>query len=86
MTDKNSAQLYGILFEVLAEDPTEENKALAKIFFDQSDAYAFTHDQMDVDEALITLGLAKREIDPDFPDEGEQVLYLGEQPDDLPFW
>lgn len=76
MTDSIGAELYGILFEVLAQDPNEENKALAKRFFKLIDESDFSYSQMNVDEALITLSLAKRRLDL----EGEQtVLYFGEK-------
>jgi len=78
MADRTSAELFGILFEVLAQNPNEDNKALAKQFFELSDGYDFSYDQMYADEALITLGLAKRGVDPAWPDEGEQILYFGE--------
>jgi hypothetical protein len=75
MVDRIGAELYGILFEVLAQNPDEETKALAKQFFDLVDTSDFSYAQMGVDEALITLGLAKR-IDL----EGERiVLYLSEE-------
>ena len=76
MVDRIGAELYGILFEVLAQNPDEGNKALAKRFFKLIDKSDFSYDQMYVDEALITLGLAKRRINL----EGERtVLYLGEK-------
>lgn len=76
MVDRIGAELYGILFEVLAQNPEEENKALAKQFFKLVDESDFSYSQMGVDEALITLGLAKRGINL----EGEQiVLYFGEE-------
>lgn len=85
MADKINAELFGILFEVLAQIPDEGNKALAKKFFEFIRDYDFSYSQMRADEALITLGLAKREIDPDFPEEGEMILYFSEN-DDIPFW
>ena len=75
MADRTSAELFGILFEVLAEEPTEENKALAKTFFNLSEKYDFTSSQMVADEALITLGLAERRIS---PEGDEQIRYFGE--------
>ena len=84
MADRTSAELFGILFEVLAEEPTEENKVLAKTFYELSERYDFSYSQMEADEALVTLGLAKRFTDPDWPDEGEQVFYFGET--ELPLW
>lgn len=78
MSDKINAELFGILFDVLAQNPNEENKTLAKQFFKLSDSYDFSYSQLCADEALITLGLAKRGINPEWPDEGETVLYFGE--------
>lgn len=74
MTDKISADLFGITFKVLAQDPNEENKALAKKFFDLVERYDFSLSEMYADEALIALDLAERWIN----SEGEeQIRYFG---------
>ena len=75
MADRTSAELFGILFEVLAQNPDEGSKALAKQFFELSENYDFSYDQMGVDEALITLDLAERSID---TEGNEQIRYFGE--------
>ena len=74
MTDKISAELFGITFTVLAQNPNEENKALAKRFFDLVENYDFSLSEMCVDEALITLDLAERWIS---PKRGAQIRYFG---------
>lgn len=75
MADRTSAELFGILFDVLAQNPDEENKALAKQFFELSESYDFSYDQMYADEALIILDLAERKTD----SEGdEQIRYFGQ--------
>lgn len=75
MADRTSAELFGILFDVLAQNPDEGNKALAKQFFELSDKYDFSKGQLCANEALITLGLAERRIN----SEGdEQIRYFGE--------
>lgn len=75
MADRTSAELFGILFDVLAQNPDEENKALAKQFFELSEKYDFSNSQMCADEALITLDLAEQRIN----SEGdEEIRYFGE--------
>jgi hypothetical protein len=75
MVDRIGAELYGILFEVLAQNPDEETKALAKQFFDLVDTSDFSYAQMGVDEALITLGLAEQSMD---AEGNEQIRYFGD--------
>lgn len=75
MADRTSARLFGEIFQLLAENPTEENKLIALKIYDKAGEYDFSWYQMDADESLVTLGLAKRGIDPDYPEEGETILY-----------
>ena len=61
MADRTSAGIFGQIFELLAEDPTEDHKALALRVYDMTRGYDFNDYQMNADEALETLGL----VDPD---------------------
>lgn len=75
MADRTSAGLFGYFFKMLARNPTDEHKAMARELWPQTRGYDFANYQMDADEALITLGLAFRGIDPDYPEDGEVVIY-----------
>lgn len=75
MADRTSAELFGILFDVLAQNPDKESKALAREFFELAEGYDFSYSQMGVDEALITLGLAEQKID---AEGNEQIRYFGQ--------
>lgn len=75
MSDRSSAEIFGVMFELLAKNPTEENKKMAKKMWSYTFAYDFNFCQMGVEEALFALGLAKKGIDPESPDDGEVILY-----------
>lgn len=75
MADRTSARLFGKIFELLAKNPTDEHKAIAKEIFAETSDYDFSNYQMDADEPLIALGLAKKGIDPKYPEDGEVVIY-----------
>jgi hypothetical protein len=75
MADRTSANLFGTIFKLLAKNPTDEHKEIAKEIFAETGDYDFSNYQMDADEALIALDLAKIGINPDYPDEGETVIY-----------
>lgn len=57
MADKTSAHIFGRVFTHLALEPDERNKQLAWWLWEQAGDYDFTPSQMQVDEALRTLGL-----------------------------
>ena len=75
MADRTSAALFGAFFERLAETPDERSRELATWLWGQSRGYDFNDYQMDADEALVALGLARRGVDPEYPDDGETMLY-----------
>jgi len=78
MADRTSAGLFGDIFRMLAEEPTEKNKEIASKIFDKTYNYDFSNYQMDADEALEKLGLAKKGIDPDYPMDGEVYIFKGD--------
>lgn len=75
MADRTSAGLFGKVFELLAKNPTEENKTNALEFWAMRGDYDFSEYQMYCDDSLITLGLAEKGIDPEYPEDGEVVIY-----------
>lgn len=81
MSDRTSARLFGEVFEILAEHvPAGEARDAAVLrFWGLTRDYDFSPDQMGADDALFALGLARRGVDPDWPDDGEVVLYGPEQ-------
>lgn len=75
MADRTSAAIFGMLFEKLASDPTPQHVEWAKWLWEQQSSYDFSPYQMSVDAALITLGLAHRGVDPEYPNDGEVMRY-----------
>ena len=75
MADRTSAEVFGMMFEFLAEDPREQHKAFARKLWEKSNHYDFNPYQMYCDDALVALGLARLGLDPDCPEEGEMMLY-----------
>lgn len=79
MSDRTSAGLFRRFFRYLAADPTPQSIAFAKGLWAWARDYDFSHSQMDCDDALITLRLAKRGPNED----GDEVtLYLGDDYED----
>jgi len=78
MADRTSARLFGDIFNMLAEEPTEKHKEMASKIFDKTYDYDFSNYQMYADEALKKLGLAKKGIGPDYPEDGEIIIYKGD--------
>ncbi|SKA29831.1 hypothetical protein SAMN04488128_103178 [Chitinophaga eiseniae] len=78
MADRTSARLFGKIFTLLAKNPTDEHKEIAKEIYGFTDDYVFSKYQMCVDEELILLGLARKGIRDDYPEDGEVVIYHGE--------
>lgn len=59
MADRTMAGVFSDIFKMLAELPNKNNKAYARKFAELSLQYDFTTDQMNCDDELCTLGLAK---------------------------
>lgn len=78
MADRTSAALFGEIFTILASKEKIDPKKLAARFFEMSKEYDFSNYQMGCDEALITLGLAKKGVREEYPEDGEVLLYKGE--------
>ena len=68
MADRTSAEIYGTIFRALASDKPVNKKALARKFWAESFGYDFSPYQMDCDEELVKLGLAKTVDHPDYDD------------------
>ena len=71
MGDTNSCEIFANIFARLAKNPTDENKTIARETFDDSRRYDFADYEMECDDALIVLGLAKRDVEGD-------VTYVGD--------
>lgn len=78
MADRTSAGLFGRVFELLAKNPTEEHKQMAKEIYEFTGEYDFSPYQMSADEACLTLGIARMGVNPEYPRDGEVALW----PDD----
>ncbi len=48
MADRSSAALFGKFFELLAEDPTDANKAMASRLWQMSNGYDFHPCQLEL--------------------------------------
>lgn len=75
MADRTSAGLFGNIFNLLAENPTQENKVIASKIYPMRKEYDLSDYQMYCDESLIKLGLARMGYDPEYPEEGEVIIY-----------
>lgn len=76
MADRTSAEIFGNVFTYLASQPqTPERDAFASKMWECHRDYDFSDYQMGADNALLKLGLARYGIHPDYPEEGEVLLY-----------
>lgn len=79
MSDRTSAEIFGDVFMYLAEQPkTPERDAFARKMWERTGEYDFSARQMDADDGLIALGLARKVPDKDDPGWME-VLYDGDE-------
>ena len=76
MTDRTSAHTFAQIFRLLAEDPTDEHKRLAREIWKFSAECDFCGLDMRADDACLALGVARVGIDPDYPEDW-QLLWIG---------
>ena len=75
MADRTSAEIFGTFFCRAAALKLGKKDKLVKFMWALRTEYDFSDYQMDCDEALIRLGLARRGIDPEYSEDEETVLY-----------
>lgn len=63
MADRQTAGLFGSIFEFLAKHPDDRNKSFAKYLVNLTADYDFSPYQMDCDEALIELEVGYKNED-----------------------
>jgi hypothetical protein len=78
MADRTSAELFGSIFKMLAENPTEEHKEIAGRIYSMVSHYDFSDYQMYADEACVALDIARMGVNPEHPEIGKVVLWPGE--------
>lgn len=74
MADRTAAEIFGNFFRMLAEDP-EKNMLYARRVYGMTERYDFSACQMECDDTLMSLNLARSGVDEDGED---RVLYLHE--------
>lgn len=82
MSDRTSATLFATIFELLAENPTDEHKKIALQLWSGIGEYDFDNYQMYCDDALVKLDLAEKGPSKDLDnldDDGKpyQVMFYG---------
>lgn len=75
MADRTSARLFGQVFSVLAKNP-EKYKEAAHEIFNEVQYYDFNEYQMDADEDLMSLGLARKGTDEEKAAEGYDNIVI----------
>jgi hypothetical protein len=84
MADRTSAHVAGEIFDLLAENPTEEIMRLARKIYDIFTSNCdFSDEQMGATEACLALGIARLGIRPEYPEDGEVALWPGEDGYDI---
>jgi hypothetical protein len=76
MGDSTSASMFRRVFlnlaDGIADAPAmvaEERKRIASMLWDETSRLDFADYELECDDALITLGIARRVADPEYPDE-----------------
>lgn len=67
MADRTSAEIFGRIFDMLAELPSQHNIETAAKIYNMAKDYDFNEYQMEADDSLIKLGLAWH--------EGDKIIY-----------
>jgi hypothetical protein len=75
MSDGTSAEMFGEMFRTFAEDPSPQHIRWAHKLWGFTGNYDFSSYQLDCDEALITLKLARKRMDPKTPEDGKVMFY-----------
>lgn len=75
MADRASAELFSSFFRMLAEDPTEQHRQMAHRLWRMTRHYDFAPYQLECNDALKALGLARKQVDSVDPDEGAVWCY-----------
>lgn len=83
MSDRGSAGIYQSIFSKLGSDPTSQHMKWARQLWKESLEFDFHPRDMEIEEALEKLGLARKMANKDHPDEGE-VWQYGPKGDDQP--
>jgi hypothetical protein len=75
MADRTSAALFCTIFKELAADLSPGSVHVAHKIWPFVQSHDFNEYQMNCDDALIKLGLARMGVNPLHPEDGEVVLY-----------
>jgi hypothetical protein len=75
MADRTAAHLFGLIFEKLAEHPHEAHKEFAMQVYEMTREYDFSPYQMYADDACMALGIARKGVHHDYPEDGEVILW-----------
>lgn len=77
MADRTSAEIFGAIFATLADELPDNTirQRIALKFWKMSRQYDFSDCQMEEDDALTTLGLARQVPNIEYPDEGPLTEY-----------
>lgn len=75
MADRNSAQIFSVIFTRLGSDPTEQHITWAHELWKMTLRFDFSEQQLCCEKALEKLGLARRGVDPEYPEDGKTWLY-----------
>jgi hypothetical protein len=79
MADRSSAYLFATIFELIDEHvPAEKKHEIAKRYWKMSQEYDFSNYQLESDETLVRLGLARIERDHEDP-EYPRTIYMGDR-------
>lgn len=75
MSDRESANIFALYFKQLASDPTEQHKKWAEEIWKETSNYDFSNYHLDCEDELTSLGLARKRVDPEYPEGGEVWFY-----------
>ena len=74
MSDHTSAGIFGKVFRLLAENPTDDNKKLAHEIYNLTKKYDFSNCEMYATDECVLLGVARRNYIVLDDDDTEEVI------------
>jgi hypothetical protein len=75
MSDHSSAEIYREIFRLLASDPTPQHIKWSHKLWKQSQQFDFGPDMLHIEKELKKLGLCRKGLNHDYPEDGEIWLY-----------
>ena len=75
MGDSTSNEIFATFFDLLASDPTPQHVEWAHKLWKKTKDYDFCDNELGCEKSLAKLGLARKRVDPEYPEDGKMWFY-----------